>query len=37
MDLKEKIAKVLSECLSDQLECKVTIKFVPQAAEKQSA
>ena len=32
MDLKEKIAKALSDCLSDQFDCKVTIKFVPKEA-----
>lgn len=34
MDLKEKIAKALSECLSDQFDCKITITFEPAAEQK---
>ena len=29
MELKERIAKVLSEILSDKYDCKVTLQFVP--------
>ena len=34
MDLKEKIAKALSDCLSDQYDANITIKFVPAAEQK---
>lgn len=29
-DLKERIAKVLSEILSDKYDCKITLHFVPK-------
>ena len=29
-DLKERIAKVLSEILSDKYDCKITLRFVPK-------
>lgn len=28
-DLKERIARVLSEILSDKYDCKITLRFVP--------
>ena len=30
MSLKEKIEKLMSEILSDQHECKITLHFVPE-------
>lgn len=30
MELKDRIAKVLSEILSDKYDCKITLKFVPK-------
>lgn len=29
-DLKERIAKVLSEILSDKYDCKITLRFMPK-------
>ena len=36
-DLKERIARVLSEILSDKYDCKVVIRFVPKDGAGKSA
>lgn len=35
--LKERIAKSLSEILSDQHDCKVTLRFVPKEPERKES